>query len=208
MDVFDSPSDIGYTRGKDGNRLWFFKDKNDGGASFGLSVFGARNVGWIKTFFHVNNKLDYINSKGIHVETVANSAEQSLEDSPGANPDRSNGMPYAGNLTDDFEKSSAEEEKNEDYGTRHFSLVRNLKKKRELDEAERRGDVLRLYRAAQLVDGKLYPPMAARIEGEWVDPIQLGKWEQADDGPKHRGISYVPLDGGTQVKKAEDQVKE
>ena len=30
--------------------------------------------------------------------------------------------------------------------------------------------------------------------------------DQTDDGPKHRGISYVPLDGGTQVKSATDNI--
>ena len=32
--------------------------------------------------------------------------------------------------------------------------------------------------------GKLYPPMASKINGEFVRPIELGKWEQADEHPE------------------------
>ena len=34
-------------------------------------------------------------------------------------------------------------------------------------------------------DGKLYPPMAAKVKGKFVEPIELGKWEQADERPEH-----------------------
>lgn len=36
----------------------------------------------------------------------------------------------------------------------------------------------------QVIDGKLYPPMAASVGKKLVDPIQLGKWEQADEHPE------------------------
>ena len=55
---------------------------------------------------------------------------------------------------------------------------------KELDRQEAAGEYLTLYRAAQLVDGKLYPPMAAKVNGQFVTPIELGKWEQADEHPE------------------------
>ena len=54
---------------------------------------------------------------------------------------------------------------------------------KKLDAEEKRGEYLTLYRAAQLVDGKLYSPMAAKVNKEWTPEIKLGRWEQADERP-------------------------
>jgi hypothetical protein len=43
---------------------------------------------------------------------------------------------------------------------------------------------VKVYRAMQLIDGKLYPPMAAKQGGKLVNPIELGKWEKADEHPE------------------------
>lgn len=61
-----------------------------------------------------------------------------------------------------------------------FSIVKDPKLIEELDK----GPKVRAYRAMQLIDGKLYPPMASKINGEFVRPIELGKWEQADEHPE------------------------
>lgn len=39
------------------------------------------------------------------------------------------------------------------------------------------------YRAMQLIDGKLYPPMSAMINGKLREPTELGKWEKAEENP-------------------------
>lgn len=41
----------------------------------------------------------------------------------------------------------------------------------------------KVYRAMQMVDGKLYPPMAGKVNGEWQDEIKLGEWEEAIERP-------------------------
>lgn len=41
-----------------------------------------------------------------------------------------------------------------------------------------------VYRAMQVIDGKLYPPMAAKIDGKLVEPTQLNVWYQADEHPE------------------------
>ena len=51
-----------------------------------------------------------------------------------------------------------------------------------------RGETITVYRAMQIIDGKLYPPMAAKIKNadgsrELVMPSELGRWEQADERP-------------------------
>lgn len=43
---------------------------------------------------------------------------------------------------------------------------------------------IKVYRAMQMIAGKLYPPMAAKRDGKLVDPIELGKWEKADEHPE------------------------
>ena len=40
------------------------------------------------------------------------------------------------------------------------------------------------YKTMQVVDGKLYPPMAARTEGKFEDYSELGVWEQATEHPE------------------------
>lgn len=40
------------------------------------------------------------------------------------------------------------------------------------------------YKTMQLVDGKLYPPMAAVIQGSYEDASELGKWEMAVEHPE------------------------
>ncbi len=46
------------------------------------------------------------------------------------------------------------------------------------------GDKIRVYRAMQEIDGKLYLPMAARVDGKMVEPVEMGKWEQAVERPE------------------------
>jgi hypothetical protein len=46
------------------------------------------------------------------------------------------------------------------------------------------GPTVKLYRAMQLIGGKLYPPMAAKVNGKFVEPSELGKWEEAEERPE------------------------
>ena len=66
---------------------------------------------------------------------------------------------------------------------------------------------VKVYRAMQLIDGKLYPPMMAAVRGKLVEPRELGQWEVADERPgiiekvkKNKAgedIGYVTLDKGS-----------
>lgn len=40
---------------------------------------------------------------------------------------------------------------------------------------------IKTYRAMQVIDGKLYPPMSAITSGSLRKPIELGKWEKAEE---------------------------
>lgn len=66
-----------------------------------------------------------------------------------------------------------------------FSLVEDKKTLDFLNEQKH----IKVYRAMQVIDGKLYPPMAAKIKGgdgktSFVEATQLGKWYQADEYPE------------------------
>ena len=52
------------------------------------------------------------------------------------------------------------------------------------------------YKTMQLVDGKLYPPMAARIDGRYEDASELGKWEMAVERPDLVKDGKFKLDKG------------
>lgn len=45
-------------------------------------------------------------------------------------------------------------------------------------------ETITTYKTMQIVDGKLYPPMAARVEGQYEDYSVLGTWEQATERPE------------------------
>ena len=54
------------------------------------------------------------------------------------------------------------------------------------DEIERlEGEpTIRVYRAMQVIDGQLYPPMSAKVNGRLREPSHLGRWERADENPE------------------------
>ena len=62
------------------------------------------------------------------------------------------------------------------------------------------------YKAMQVIDGKLYPPMAAKVKDEngryqLTNPSQLGKWQQATEDPSNikkmkNGVGYYTLNKG------------
>jgi hypothetical protein len=45
-------------------------------------------------------------------------------------------------------------------------------------------ETVTVYRAMQLIDGKLYPPMSAKVEGQLREPTEIGVWEKADERPE------------------------
>ena len=64
-------------------------------------------------------------------------------------------------------------------GDASYSIVKDPETVKKLDKE----DTVKVYRAMQVIDGKLYPPMAAKVGKKLVSPIELGKWEQADERP-------------------------
>lgn len=87
-------------------------------------------------------------------------------------------------------------------GGASYSVVTDPKTIKKLDNE----DTVKVYRAMQLGDdGKLYPPMAAKVKGKLVQPIELGKWEQADERPEladDKGMFTLNKGNGKSLKAA------
>lgn len=57
-------------------------------------------------------------------------------------------------------------------------------------------DTITTYKTMQVYDGKLYPPMAARINGSYEDASLLGEWEQSTEHPELIKNGKFKLDKG------------
>lgn len=83
-----------------------------------------------------------------------------------------------------------------------YSIVKDPETIKKLDKE----DTVKVYRAMQVgEDGKLYPPMAAKVKGKFVEPIELGKWEQADERPEladDKGMFTLNKGNGKSLKAA------
>ena len=64
-----------------------------------------------------------------------------------------------------------------------YSLASEVDDKAILDKLNSEPTV-KVYRAMQVIDGKLYPPMAAKVGGSLVEPTKPGTWYQADEHPE------------------------
>lgn len=79
-----------------------------------------------------------------------------------------------------------------------FQLVED---KELLDKLESEKTV-KAYRAMQLIDGKLYPPMAAVVAGERVQASEIGKWYRADENPD---LAIPDIDNKTGEQKTDSE---
>lgn len=86
----------------------------------------------------------------------------------------------------------------ENYGVPYSDQLRYSERvtdKKTLDFLNRQKTV-KTYKTMQLVDGKLYPPMAARTNGQYEDYSVLGQWEQATEHPELVRDGKYKLDKG------------
>lgn len=60
---------------------------------------------------------------------------------------------------------------------------------------------IKVYRAMQVIDGKLYPPMAAYADGKLVEANELGKWIKADEMPDSKNTVYKYKGSTTTIPK-------
>lgn len=96
-----------------------------------------------------------------------------------------------------FETQESAQEAVEQNEGAEFSRVTNEKVIKKLESEP----TIKVYRAMQLIDGKLYPPMSAIMpDGTMREASQLGAWEQAEENPEladEKG--YFKLDKGNKT---------
>lgn len=85
----------------------------------------------------------------------------------------------------------------------------DLKYHKETDEATleelENGETVKVYRAMQVIDGKLYPPMAAAVNGKRVEANELGTWIRADENPD---LAIPDIDLKTKEQKVDKKTGE
>lgn len=105
-------------------------------------------------------------------------------------------------LAEETEDVNRDEQIVMNVGDTSYSIVKDPEIIKKLDKE----DTVKVYRAMQVgEDGKLYPPMAAKVKGKFVEPIELGKWEQADERPEladDKGLFTLNKGNGKSLKAA------
>ena len=105
-------------------------------------------------------------------------------------------------LAEETEDVNRDEQIVMNVGDTSYSIVKDPETIKKLDKEE----TVKVYRAMQVgEDGKLYPPMAAKVKGKYVEPIELGKWEQADERPEladDKGMFTLNKGNGKSLKAA------
>ena len=105
-------------------------------------------------------------------------------------------------LAEETEDVNRDEQIVMNVGDTSYSIVKDPETIKKLDKE----DTVKVYRAMQVgEDGKLYPPMAAKVKGKFVEPIELGKWEQADERPEladDKGMFTLNKGNGKSLKAA------
>lgn len=89
-------------------------------------------------------------------------------------------------VTDDKVGQSALEDAEATDSNVKYSRVTNKDLIEQLDKEPK----IKVYRAMQVIDGKLYPPMAAYADGKLVEANELGTWIQADEMPDSKNTVY------------------
>lgn len=62
---------------------------------------------------------------------------------------------------------------------------------------------MKAYRAVQIIDGKPYPAVSARVNGKLRDPIQFNVWEQSEENPSmvdEKGYFVLDKGNGKKIK--------
>lgn len=105
-------------------------------------------------------------------------------------------------LAEETEDVNRDEQIVMNVGDTSYSIVKDPETIKKLDKE----DTVKVYRAMQVgEDGKLYPPMAAKVKRKFVEPIELGKWEQADERPEladDKGMFTLNKGNGKSLKAA------
>lgn len=129
----------------------------------------------------------------VHPTFEMNAAEKILSEYKGGHRN----FPIAKDVVEDFVKQHKDSGKEVfyDQGADGIKYSERVTDKKTLDFLNKQ-ETITTYKTMQLVDGKLYPPMAARTNGVYEDYSVLGTWEQATEHPELIKNGKYKLDKG------------
>lgn len=110
---------------------------------------------------------------------------------------------YGANETTDSADASSSAISAEDNGDAGLRF-REVTDKDTLKRLENEPTV-KVYRAMQLIDGKLYPPMSAKSGGKLREPMRLGRWQESEEHPEmadENGLFLLDKGNGKSLKAA------
>lgn len=89
------------------------------------------------------------------------------------------------NLEQFFELAKKSSEGLEDFASEYGDSEVRFRKVTDQEALDRLNSepTIKVYRSMQEIDGKYYPPMAAKVDGEWQNPSNLGTWEESEERP-------------------------
>ena len=135
------------------------------------------------TIYVRKNKLDMMPGSSLLNAGTLNIDIKFIDDSVAHIPEKSNS------------KFSADTDDGIDFLDYRTKFSRKVDNKETLAFLEKQ-DTITTYKTMQVYDGKLYPPMAARINGSYEDASLLGEWEQSTEHPELIKNGKFKLDKG------------
>ena len=161
--------------------------QNNGDGSYSLKADGSTDGYWKLLIDFKMYDNDGVGSPQMAVKPEFNMEEATrmLDTYQGGHSN----FPVAQGIVDEFVKEYKDSHKGVKYSDRsefadsYVKYSERVTDKETLDFLNKQKTIT-TYKTMQLVDGKLYPPMAARTNGEYEDYSVLGEWEQATEHPE------------------------
>lgn len=152
------------------------------------SVFGkgkSNIVDWINkgyaTYFNKKKTLDYLNFSESSISEASNNREKEKVQNnlhlsaPIAEASDNAELSSAAKVIQDFDNPKVSDEKVSEDDL--YRVVDDKETIKRLDAEPK----ITAYRAMQVIDGKLYSPMAAKVDGELTDSNPHGAWTEAEE---------------------------
>lgn len=192
-----------------GNKVWVAFTFGDNYNPDLLNGYIPGTYNTITTMFSPDDYETYLRENmaaDIPIVTKKASSEEAV---PEKGASHSEGVPSSDNNVSETEQSRNQNTQKEQDAVDFENNVVDSDKQFSISESQMDPDLVKrlnnekkvkVYRAMQYIDGRLYPPMAAVVKGDLNGGTELGKWEQAEERPdlvvNENGKEYFVLNKG------------
>jgi len=160
---------------------WDFRKEIGGESKGGISIVKIKNNGDWKE--DTNDPLAHVGGKGKWFKSESRVTPEDVVEHLPVKQDLIKRYIAEEDLSDVFEKESNGSGSSSELHEEIEPPSKNVIHPDTVAKLEA-GKKLKMYRAMQLIDGKLYPPMSAMIGNKLRPPIEIGKWEQSVEAPE------------------------